>query len=64
LLIKALLTPHPYTVQIGSRLAPASFYKARQIGVREVPFFDLENKYTVSGLQPSELFVEVLKKSS
>lgn len=37
-------------------------YHAQQIGVRGVPFFVFEDKYAVSGAQPSELFVEVLEK--
>lgn len=35
---------------------------AQQIGVRGVPFFVFENKYGVSGAQPSETFLEVLEK--
>jgi predicted DsbA family dithiol-disulfide isomerase len=37
-------------------------YEAQQIGVRGVPFFVFEDKYAVSGAQPSEVFVEVLGK--
>ena len=37
-------------------------YQAQQIGVRGVPFFVFEDKYAVSGAQPSELFAEVLEK--
>ncbi|TGE21707.1 DsbA family oxidoreductase [Hymenobacter aquaticus] len=37
-------------------------YQARQIGVRGVPYFVFDNKYAVSGAQPSELFLEVLDK--
>ena len=37
-------------------------YHAQQIGVRGVPFFVFEDKYAVSGAQPSELFTEVLEK--
>ncbi|GAB2772201.1 DsbA family oxidoreductase [Salinimicrobium soli] len=36
--------------------------QAQQIGVRGVPFFVFENKYGVSGAQPSETFLEVLQK--
>ncbi|MFC4559988.1 DsbA family oxidoreductase [Virgibacillus kekensis] len=36
--------------------------KARQIGVQGVPFFVLNEKYAVSGAQPSEVFSEVLEK--
>jgi predicted DsbA family dithiol-disulfide isomerase len=37
-------------------------YEARQIGVRGVPYFVFDDKYAVSGAQPSELFQEVLEK--
>ena len=37
-------------------------YHAQQINVRGVPFFVFEDKYAVSGAQPSELFAEVLEK--
>ncbi|KUG08161.1 DsbA family oxidoreductase [Solirubrum puertoriconensis] len=37
-------------------------YQAQQIGVRGVPFFVFNDKYAVSGAQPSELFQEVLEK--
>ena len=37
-------------------------YQAQKINVRGVPFFVFEDKYAVSGAQPSELFVEVLEK--
>ena len=37
-------------------------YQAQQIGVQGVPFFVFEDKYAVSGAQPSELFAEVLEK--
>ena len=37
-------------------------YEAQQVGARGVPFFVFNNKYAVSGAQPSELFLEVLEK--
>ncbi|OUJ75743.1 DsbA family oxidoreductase [Hymenobacter crusticola] len=37
-------------------------YEAQQVGARGVPFFVFNNKYAVSGAQPSELFLEVLQK--
>lgn len=37
-------------------------YQARQIGVRGVPYFVFDDKYAVSGAQPTELFQEVLDK--
>src|SRR4029079_8194459 len=38
-------------------------YRAQQVGVRGVPFFVFDNKYAVSGAQPSEVFLDALKKS-
>lgn len=35
-------------------------YEAQQIGVQGVPFFVFDNKYAVSGAQPSEVFAQVL----
>jgi len=37
-------------------------YEAQQVGVRGVPFFVFNDKYAVSGAQPTELFLEVLEK--
>ena len=37
-------------------------YEAQQIGVQGVPFFVFDDKYAVSGAQPSEVFAEVLGK--
>ena len=37
-------------------------YEAQQVGARGVPFFVFNDKYAVSGAQPSELFLEVLEK--
>jgi predicted DsbA family dithiol-disulfide isomerase len=39
-------------------------YEANQVGARGVPFFVFDNTYAVSGAQPSELFLQVLKKAS
>lgn len=36
--------------------------QARNIGVRGVPFFVFNDKYAVSGAQPSETFLEILEK--
>lgn len=36
---------------------------ARRVGVQGVPFFVLNNKYAVSGAQPSEVFLEALQKA-
>lgn len=36
---------------------------AGQIGVRGVPFFVFDRKYAVSGAQPSEVFLETMRKA-
>ena len=40
----------------------ADIREAAEIGVRGVPFFVFDNRYGVSGAQPTELFLEVLEK--
>ena len=37
--------------------------EARNIGVRGVPFFVFDNKYAISGAQPTEVFMQHLEKS-
>jgi predicted DsbA family dithiol-disulfide isomerase len=37
-------------------------YEAQQIGVRGVPFFVLNQKYGISGAQPSEVFLQALNQ--
>lgn len=37
-------------------------YESQQVGVRGVPFFVFNDKYAVSGAQPSEVFTQVLNK--
>ncbi len=39
-------------------------YEASQVGARGVPFFIFDNKFAVSGAQPTELFLQVLNKAS
>lgn len=34
-----------------------------KIGIQGVPFFIVNNKYTISGAQPSEVFLEILQKA-
>lgn len=38
-------------------------YEARQLGVRGVPFFLLNQKYGISGAQPSEVFLQALNQA-
>ena len=37
-------------------------YEAAQVGARGVPFFVLNNKYAVSGAQPTEVFLQALNQ--
>ncbi|HVK97689.1 MAG TPA: DsbA family oxidoreductase [Flavisolibacter sp.] len=37
-------------------------YRAQQVGARGVPFYVFNDKYAVSGAQPTELFKQVLNK--
>jgi predicted DsbA family dithiol-disulfide isomerase len=37
--------------------------EARKIGVRGVPYFVFEDKYAISGAQPSEIFLQQLEKT-
>lgn len=39
-------------------------YEAHQVGARGVPFFVFNNKYVVSGAQPTEVFVQALNKAT
>lgn len=39
-------------------------YEAQQVGARGVPFFVFDNRYAVSGAQPTELFLQVLNKTA
>lgn len=41
----------------------ADIVRASQIGVRGVPFFVLDNKYAISGAQPSETFLQALAQA-
>jgi len=40
----------------------ADILEAQKVGVRGVPFFVFDNKYAVSGAQPSDVFAQVLAK--
>ncbi|TGE17794.1 DsbA family oxidoreductase [Hymenobacter elongatus] len=55
--VRAVLHTDAYTQEVRH-----DEYQARQIGVRGVPYFVFDDKYAVSGAQPSELFLEVLEK--
>ncbi|AMM52531.1 DSBA oxidoreductase [Rufibacter sp. DG15C] len=55
--IKEALTKQTYLQEVQE-----DFIRAQQVGVRGVPFYVFNNKYAVSGAQPTELFKEVLDK--
>lgn len=38
-------------------------YEAQQLEINSVPFFVFDNKYAVQGAQPTEAFIDVLKKA-
>lgn len=37
-------------------------YSAQQVGAQGVPFFVFNNKYAISGAQPTDAFAQVLNK--
>lgn len=41
----------------------ADIQRARQLGIRGVPFFVFNDKYAISGAQPVEAFLQVLEKA-
>ncbi len=55
--VKEILKTKKYSQQVNEDIDIA-----RQIGVQGVPFFVFNEKYAVSGAQPSEVFNEVLEK--
>ncbi|KAA3440041.1 DsbA family oxidoreductase [Rufibacter hautae] len=55
--IREVLQSDTYTQEVQRDL-----YEAQQVGVRGVPFYVFNDKYAVSGAQPTELFQEVLNK--
>ncbi|GAA4300454.1 DsbA family oxidoreductase [Nibribacter koreensis] len=55
--IRAALEQQTYAQEVQEDIV-----RAQQVGVRGVPFYVFNNKYAVSGAQPTELFKEVLDK--
>lgn len=55
--VKEMLKTEKYSLQVNEDIDIA-----RQIGVQGVPFFVFNEKYALSGAQPSEVFSEVLEK--
>lgn len=56
--VAAMLAGDAYTEAVN-----LDEYEAQQIGVRGVPFFVLDDKYAVSGAQPSEHFLGALHQA-
>jgi len=57
--IRAVLLSDAYATEVRS-----DELRARQIGVRGVPFFVIDEKYGVSGAQPPEAFVQILERAA
>ncbi len=55
--IRTMLQGNEYTKEVQQ-----DQYKAQQLGIQGVPFFVFNNKYAVSGAQPTEVFADVLEK--
>ncbi|MEX0771630.1 MAG: DsbA family oxidoreductase [Balneolales bacterium] len=56
--VREMLQNDLYTIQVHEDIN-----KARQVGVQGVPFFVINNKYAVSGAQPSDVFLDALQKA-
>lgn len=56
--VRRVINSKEYTDEVNRDIA-----EAQQIGVQGVPFFVFNRKYAVSGAQPSDTFLNVLKKS-
>jgi len=55
--VRAVLSSNTYADEVQHDI-----YQAQQVGVRGVPFFVVNQKYAVSGAQPSETFLGLLNK--
>lgn len=55
--VKAGLAEESFATEVLSDMD-----QARQMGVQGVPFFVINNKYAISGAQPSEVFENAVKK--
>lgn len=55
--VRTMLAGNEYTEDVERDI-----YEAQQVGARGVPFFVFNNKYAISGAQPSSLFLQVLNK--
>lgn len=55
--VRAMLTSNEFADDVNNDI-----YEAQQVGARGVPFFVFDDRYAVSGAQPSQLFTDVLNK--
>lgn len=55
--VRVMLTSNEFADDVNNDI-----YEAQQVGARGVPFFVFDNRYAVSGAQPSQLFSDVLNK--
>jgi predicted DsbA family dithiol-disulfide isomerase len=56
--VRSALTSEAFVAEVR-----ADIQRARQIGVRGVPFFLFEERYAISGAQPTEVFIEALERT-
>mgnify|MGYP002350499522 CR=1 FL=1 len=61
--LKAVEIQKMFSENLFEDLVETDIYEAQQIGVRSVPFFVFNDKYAVSGAQPTEVFAGALEKS-
>ena len=57
--VRLMLAGREYADNVGRDI-----YEAHQVGAQGVPFFVFDSKYSVSGAQPTELFLQVLTRIS
>ena len=55
--VRAMLLSNEFADDVNNDI-----YEAQQVGARGVPFFVFDDRYAVSGAQPSQLFLDVLQK--
>src|SRR5207253_11097900 len=56
--VEQMLNSNSYAKEVQQDIATA-----QQLGINGVPFFVLNNKYGVSGAQPSEVFQQALQQA-
>jgi predicted DsbA family dithiol-disulfide isomerase len=56
--VRSMLSSDLFTEEVSRDV-----YEAYQLGIRSVPFFVVDEKYGVSGAQPTEVFLGALRKA-